>query len=279
MGDEDHDQGSAGPSHLDVEDKALNKRAKKSGGRGGRGGGNQSREVVVSRALSRLLRHQAENAGIKLDSEGYAPLDRVLAYGPIRSLNVTLEDVQSVVANNDKQRYSLKPRDPAGAPSTNPADFLIRANQGHSIKLESSSLLEPLTPEAGNIPSRVLHGTYFAFWPAIVAAGGLRPMGRNHVHCSAGTPEEDGVVSGMRRDAELLVEIDVARSIAEGGLAWWRSDNGVILTEGDAAGGGMVSSRFFRLVTGRKDDVGVLWEDGAWVADLPEGLKPAACTQ
>lgn len=263
MRDADYDDRA---SHLALEDKALNKAPNKSGGRSARGGGNQPREVLVSKALSRLLRHQAENAGIKLDSEGYAPLDRVLAYGPLLSLGVTLADVQSVVGSNDKQRFSLKPKDPS---ATEASEFLIRANQGHSIKLESEALLVPLTPEAGNIPARVLHGTYFAFWPAIVAAGGLKPMGRNHVHCSTGTPEE-GVVSGMRRDAELLVEIDVERSITEGGLKWWRSDNDVILTEGE---GGLVNSRFFRLVTGRRDEVGVLWEDGKRVADLPEGLK------
>lgn len=49
------------------------------GGRGGGGGGGQDREVLISRALSSLLRHQAENAGIRLDGEGYAPLDKVVS--------------------------------------------------------------------------------------------------------------------------------------------------------------------------------------------------------
>ncbi|KJZ78936.1 hypothetical protein HIM_01709 [Hirsutella minnesotensis 3608] len=242
--------------------------AKSSVGRG------QGREVQVSKALSRLLRHQADSAGIQLDEEGYAPLDKVLAWGPLRSLKVSIAEVQSLVAANDKQRFSLKPSkgsDPnSSAASDSPSDYLIRANQGHSIKLESEALLEPITLAAGNVPARVLHGTYFAFWPAIVASGGLKPMGRNHVHCSTGTPEE-GVVSGMRRDAELLVEVDVEKSLGEG-LRWWRSDNGVVLTEG-GADDGLVSSRFFKRVTGRSLDIGVLWEDGQKRADLPEGIK------
>lgn len=52
------------------------------GGRGG-GGGGQSRDVSISRALSRLLRHQAANAGIQLDGEGYAPLDKVVGFLPL----------------------------------------------------------------------------------------------------------------------------------------------------------------------------------------------------
>ncbi|KGQ12777.1 tRNA 2'-phosphotransferase 1 [Beauveria bassiana D1-5] len=202
------------------------------GGRGGGGGGGGNRSSDVSRALSRLLRHQAENAGIKLDGEGYAPLDKVLQWGPLASLGVTLADVQAVVATNEKQRFSLKPTttntttpaSPAAAPSTNPGDYLIRANQGHSIKLESSS------------PHHRRRRP----------AGGLSVMGRNHIHCAAGTPEEEGggaTVSGMRRDAQLLIEIDVARSMAAG-VRWWRSDNAVILTEGDD--NGLLSTEFFK---------------------------------
>lgn len=48
------------------------------GGRGG-GGGGKGREVDLSRALSRLLRHQAANAGVDLDKEGYAPLESVVS--------------------------------------------------------------------------------------------------------------------------------------------------------------------------------------------------------
>lgn len=54
------------------------------GGRGGRGrggrGGAKGRDVDLSRALSKLLRHQAGNAGIQLDSEGYAPLELVVSF-------------------------------------------------------------------------------------------------------------------------------------------------------------------------------------------------------
>jgi 2'-phosphotransferase len=49
------------------------------GGGGGGAGGSKSREVGISRALSRLLRHQAESAGVQLDREGYAKLDKVVS--------------------------------------------------------------------------------------------------------------------------------------------------------------------------------------------------------
>lgn len=54
-------------------------RGGRGGGKGGRGGGGGDRKSQISRALSQLLRHQAENAGIRLDAEGYAPLDKVVS--------------------------------------------------------------------------------------------------------------------------------------------------------------------------------------------------------
>ncbi|RYP36825.1 hypothetical protein DL767_003215 [Monosporascus sp. MG133] len=280
------------------------------GGRGGGGGRNQDRDVVLSKALSLLLRHQAHSAGIKLDAEGYAPLDRVLQWPRIRALNPTVADIKAAGADSDKQRFALKLRDPeataAADPSAthhdDPAAWLIRANQGHSIALASEGLHTPMTLEAGNVPDVVVHGTYFAFWDAIVASGGLKRMGRTHVHFGTGLPDGDSgsdgakqeqqqvhdeadeenaaaqgpgapgnkVISGMRGDAELLVFVDVERSLRDGAMAWWLSANGVVLTEGDADG--VVPLKYFKEVRGRRQGVGVLWRDGEKITDLPDGV-------
>lgn len=55
-------------------------RGGRSGGGGGGGSSRGGRGVQLSKALSRLLRHQAGSAGIDLDKEGYAPLDKVVSY-------------------------------------------------------------------------------------------------------------------------------------------------------------------------------------------------------
>lgn len=280
-------------------------RGSKRGGRSGGGGGGGGRSVDISRALSRLLRHQAANAGIPLDPEGFAPLEQVLQWGPMRSLKVTLAEVRDVVLTNDKQRFALKR---TGSEETldlntisdtdSPADFRIRANQGHSIATVTSDagLLTPIDdPETA--PPVVCHGTFFAFWPAIESSGGLRRMTRNHVHCGCLEGGQEGaesiesarrvgtVIPGLRRDAQVLVFLDVRRALREDpSLKWWRAANGVVLTEGDADG--KVPTKFFqRVVTSREGarllpppatgSAGVaanelvLWEGGKKVADLP----------
>lgn len=56
-------------------------RGGRGGGRGGKAeGGSMNREVAISKALSKLLRHAAEDVGLKLDSEGYAHLDEVVSH-------------------------------------------------------------------------------------------------------------------------------------------------------------------------------------------------------
>lgn len=54
-------------------------KTKDNAGAGAGAGGAQKKEKDISRALSRLLRHQATNAGITLDAEGYAPLEKVVS--------------------------------------------------------------------------------------------------------------------------------------------------------------------------------------------------------
>ncbi|MCJ1475036.1 hypothetical protein MMC13_003696 [Lambiella insularis] len=66
-----------------------------------------------------------------------------------------------------------------------------------------------------------------------------------------GKGKGDKVISGMRKSASVLVWVDVKRSVEEGGLKWWRSSNGVILTEGDERG--MVRLEFVSRVEGLKE--------------------------
>src|SRR4051812_23949156 len=110
----------------------------------------------------------------------------------LKSLNVTFGDIRIAVADNAKQRFSMKPN-PAlpiipDSESQEPSDWVIRANQGHSIPIDSAAHLIPISIEGGNVPEVVIHGTYYGLYQAIVESGGLKKMGRNHIHLSTGLP-------------------------------------------------------------------------------------------
>ena len=254
-----------------------------------RGGGRSGKEamprtVQVSKKLAWLLRHGAESEGLQLGEGGYANLADVLNNRQLRSLKITLDEVRQVVQDNDKQRFSLVPAAPSTdengsniLTSEDPKDYLIRANQGHSLKVEADGLLSPIT--VADMPETTVHGTTHSAWPLIVASGGLRTMKRNHVHFASGLPAgfksimEDGeaamdappVVSGMRKSSTVLVFLDVAKAM-EAGIKFWRSDNGVILSEGNADG--LMPMEFFKRVEDRTGD-GILVQDGKVVKEAP----------
>lgn len=201
-----------------------------------------------------------------------------MKWGRLKSLQATFADIRTAVEDNEKQRFSMKPNPalptPPNPSSEDPSDWVIRANQGHSIAIESEALLKPITLEANNVPETVVHGTYFGTWQSILDTGGLKRMTRTHIHFSTGLPEDrsSGVISGMRSDAEVVIYVDVRKSLEEEkNLLWWISENGVVLTEGNEDG--ILPIKYFKKVAGRKAGVGTLWEDGVIVAELPAQLK------
>src|SRR5438045_6920786 len=88
----------------------------------------------------------------------------------------------------------------AAAGDLDPSHYLIRAVQGHSLKtIEADAYLRPITladAAAGGIPDTVVHGTFYAAWPRILASGGLKSMSRVHVHFATG-PAKDHVLARL----------------------------------------------------------------------------------
>lgn len=169
--------------------------------------------------------------------------------------------------------------------------------------VDAASFFEPLSlADESKLPETVVHGTFHQVWPAILQSGGLRCMGRNHVHFATGpslesvlaaqqrdeapqskpSKEDDGqVISGMRRDAQVLIYIDLKKALAAG-CPFWRSENGVILSEGLRAPNGhqdadgtiqkVVSVDYFDTVIERKVGLGKIWEKGEVLQELPPNL-------
>lgn len=192
---------------------------------------DQDPDVRLSKALSYALRHGASKLGLRMGPDGFVDVVQILHLPQFKAWSST--DVKRVVETNDKQRFTLRPHPSEG-------HLQIRANQGHSLQvseLELTPLLEPT-----DFPETVAHGTYLRHWPGI-RRNGLSRMGRLHIHLAPGLPGDGAVLSGMRRDCEVAVIVDVTRALADG-ISFYRSANGVILTPGDADG--TLLPRYFR---------------------------------
>ncbi|KAF9687730.1 hypothetical protein SADUNF_Sadunf02G0123400 [Salix dunnii] len=198
----------------------------KSRGRG-RGGGGSSKDRIdaLGRLLTRILRHMASELNLNMRTDGFVKVEDLLKLNMKTFANVPLrshteDDVKEAVRKDNKQRFSLLEEG---------EELLIRANQGHTIKtVESENLLKAiLSPDEITV---CVHGTYKKNLDSILESG-LKTMQRLHVHFSSGLPTDGQVISGMRRDVNVLIFLDVRKALEEG-MKLYISDNRVILTEG-----------------------------------------------
>ncbi|KAL2472840.1 RNA 2'-phosphotransferase [Forsythia ovata] len=207
---------------------------------GGSGGGSSGKDKTdaLGRLLTRILRHMASELKLDMRSDGYVKVQDLLKLNLKTFANIslhshTVDDVREAVRKDNKQRFSLLEEN---------GELLIRANQGHTIvTIETESLLKPiLSPE--EVPVCV-HGTYKKNLESILEHG-LKRMKRLHVHFSCALPTDGDVISGMRRDVNLLIFLDVRKALEEG-MKLYMSDNRVILTEGFD---GVVPVKFFQKI-------------------------------
>jgi len=169
----------------------------------------EARLVKISKYLSRHLRHDPEGLGLTLAPGGWVGVDDLRAACARRRFGLSWAEMEQVVAQNSKQRFSF---DPTGT--------LIRANQGHSVAVDLQ--LEPPAP-----PAVLFHGAGHRTAP-LIARAGLDKMRRHHVHLSA-DPETARAV-GARHGRPIIFQVDAA-AMAQAGHLFYRSDNGVWLTD------------------------------------------------
>lgn len=166
------------------------------------------RLVRLSKRMSNALRHDPDRVGLALDEGGWVSMADFLA-----ALRISRAELDAVVAGNDKQRFAVE-RGPNGVER-------IRANQGHSIPVDLG--LPPVPP-----PDRLYHGTSSRALASIRVTG-LHRGERHHVHLSADVDTARKV--GARRDGAVVVLTVAAGAMARDGYEFYRSANGVWLTD------------------------------------------------
>jgi putative RNA 2'-phosphotransferase len=163
----------------------------------------------LSKFLSLILRHKPEVVGIKLDENGWADVDDLIEGAMDKGKEMDLPILEAIVASDEKQRYTF-----------NEDKSKIRANQGHSVKVDLE--LEPVKP-----PKILYHGTTERFVQSIMLKG-IEPRSRNHVHLSEDT--ETATEVGDRRGDTMIFKV-FAGAMFRDGYHFYQSANGVWLTD------------------------------------------------
>lgn len=166
---------------------------------------NKNNIKKISKFLSLILRHKPETINLKLDENGWADVDELIAKS--KNIKLTKELINEVVRDDDKQRFIIE-------------ENKIRANQGHSIKVDLE--LKAVTP-----PDILYHGTATRFLDSIMQTG-LSKQARQHVHLSQEL--ETATAVGKRHGKLVILEVD-AKKMFDEGFEFYLSENGVWLTD------------------------------------------------
>ncbi|TQF67813.1 RNA 2'-phosphotransferase [Pseudoalteromonas luteoviolacea] len=162
----------------------------------------------ISKFLSYVLRHCPEDIDLDLDSEGWACISELISKAQPK-IQLTQSLIVEVVSTSDKQRFKISDD-----------GLKIRANQGHSIKVDLNlTLQEP--------PAALYHGTATRFLDSILDKG-LISGKRHHVHLS--TDIATAIAVGQRYGKPTILKVNSA-SMFKQGYKFYISDNNVWLVD------------------------------------------------
>lgn len=179
----------------------------------------EKQKKTSSKFLSYVLRHHPEIIGLQLNSEGWADVAELLARIRATGREIDMPELLEIVSTNAKKRFSF-----------NEDHSLIRANQGHSLDIDLG--LNPTEP-----PPILYHGTATKYLEDILL-NGIRKMTRHHVHLTSDLATAQQV--GSRHGNPVILSI-AAGQMWRNGISFFRSDNGVWLTE-------TVETKYFEVI-------------------------------
>lgn len=176
--------------------------------------------VNLSRFISLILRHKPETVGLSLDEHGYVGVNELIeAINKKSDFSIDLHTLQFIVKTDNKKRYSFSDD-----------GIKIRANQGHSIKVDLG-LVEKVPPII------LYHGTAEKYLESILKQG-LISKSRTHVHLSC--DKETAIKVGSRHGKPVVLMVE-SGLMQHDGYKFYLSENGVWLTNN-------VPERYIRII-------------------------------
>ncbi len=172
--------------------------------------------VALSKAVSRVLRHEPWVYELELDAAGWTPVDALrdaLRRSSPRWKDLDVADIEEMIRQSVKCRYEIV------GPN-------IRALYGHSVP--DRIVKTPATP-----PAVLFHGTASSAVEVILGEG-LRPMRRQYVHLSVDVETAHQV--GRRKGSRPVILEVAAGDAHAAGISFYRGNEKVWLTDAVPAG-------------------------------------------
>ena len=164
---------------------------------------------ATGKFIACILRHKPSAAFIELDEHGWADVNELIEGVCKSGRQIDIQTLDEIVKSDSKHRFDF-----------NESHTKIRANQGHSIKVDVE--MQVLKP-----PETLFHGTAEKYIESIKRDGILK-RSRNYVHLSKDV--ETAIEVGSRHGKVVVLKIDTGRMYADG-FEFLISANGIWQTK------------------------------------------------
>ena len=206
----------------------------------------------LGKTLTYLLRHGANQRGLHIDRLGGIRSWNILAQPEFRRARYTKDQLMDLVRRDDKNRFTSY-QDAEG-------HLRVRAYQGHhqsvGARIDDCQALRKIesADELDRKGFACIHGTYIEYWRDI-EKDGLKNFDRKHIHFGTAWSECKQTTSGIRKDSEILIFLNVSKFLTDAGELYL-SGNNVLLTAGFH---GVVSPKYFQKVEQIRPTKRTLW--------------------
>ncbi len=173
--------------------------------------------------LTNLLRHSAADPELQMQVSdiGHVKISEILQKIPTLQQFSHDNVIQLVESHDIKKRYRLSP-----------CKNYIRATGGHSFKIAHDKIWKLLTIDDAK-DMECIHGTTRKGYELIKLAGGLVPVKQTHIHFATALRGRDvRTISGMRKNPQIIIHIDLITAI-ESGIAFWLTETNAIMSSGN----------------------------------------------
>lgn len=167
------------------------------------------KNIKLNKYLCLILRHKPETVGVELDKKGWTDVTLLIENLKKKGKIIDFKLLNQIVETDNKNRFSF-----------NETFDKIRANQGHSIKID-------LGYEAQQPPKTLYHGTATRLVKSILK-NGLDKRNRHHVHLSLDV--KSAIEVGQRHGEPFVFKV-MAGQMFKDGIKFYLSENGVWLTD------------------------------------------------
>ena len=174
----------------------------------------------ISKALTTILRHQAQERGLGVSKGGYVRIDDILNLPEFNTPNTCKQKVINIIQAYPK-RYTLT------------HDWKsVKTHQGHSMG--GIDIEDDLARVRS--PTNAHHLTSASRWE-IIKREGLNKLDRTHIHFSPHVDTE----RAWKKDTFINIQLNTALMIRHG-IPLFVNDNGTILSPGE---NGVIGPRYF----------------------------------